>query len=109
MSEQKQPKIEQAVLFYLKLSDDEFGASEEREAIFNLEDELKKKIASAKVGEYDGHEFGKGFATFYMYGPDADKLFDAVIDSIRKHQPRAGSYITKRYGKPGGKEERVNL
>ena len=109
MPEQKQPKIEQAVLFYLKLSDDKFGESEEREAIFKLEDELEKKIASAKVGEYDGHEFGKGFATFYMYGPDADKLFDAVKDSIRKHKPRAGSYIIKRYGKPGDKEERVNL
>src|ERR1044071_853675 len=72
ITEQKQAKIEQAVLFYLKLSDDQHGEAEEREAIFKLEDALEKKIASAKVGAYDGHEFGEGFATFYMYGPDAD-------------------------------------
>ena len=109
MSDPKNPKTEQAVLLYLKLSDDNFGESEEREAVFKLEDELEKKIAAASVGELDGHEFGEGFATFYMYGPDADKLFDAVIDTIRKVKLRTGSYIIKRYGEPGAREERVSL
>jgi hypothetical protein len=109
MSDPIKPQTEQAVLLYFKLSDERFGESEEREAVFRLEDELEEKIAAAKVGELDGHEFGEGFATFYMYGPDADKLSDAIIDTIRKHKPRAGSYIIKRYGEQGAREERASL
>jgi hypothetical protein len=107
MSQKQNP--EQALLVYLKLSDDKFGDFEEREAIFRLEDEVEPKVLSSGAGEYDGHEFGGGFGTLYMYGLDADKLFDVVIESIRNHPPRAGSYIVKRYGDVGAREERVNL
>ena len=100
---------EQALLVYLKLSDDEFGDFEEREALFRLEDEIEPKVLSSGAGEHDGHEFGGGFGTLYMYGPDADKLFDVVIGSVRNHPARDGSYIVKRYGDVGAREERVNL
>jgi hypothetical protein len=106
---QENQKIEQAVIIYLKLSNDKFGEAKEREALFRLEDELESKVAAGGAGEYDGHEFGGGYGTLYMYGSDADKLFNVVIESIRKHNPRTGSYIIKRYGGVGAKEEKVKL
>jgi hypothetical protein len=100
---------EQAVLVYLKLSDDEFGDFDERESVFRLEDEVEPIVSSSGIGEYDGHEFGGGFGTLYIYGSDADRLFEFIIKSIRNHQPRVGSYIIKRYGDVGAREERINL
>lgn len=100
---------EQALFVYLKLSDDEFGDSDEREAVFALEDRLIDAIASRKAGEYDGHEFGEGYATLYLYGPDVDQLFDAAMPALREYGPRTGSYLVKRYGGPEGREEQVDL
>ena len=103
-----EPK-EQALLVYLKLSDDEFGDFDEREAIFALEDRLIQAIASTSAGEYDGHEFGEGFGILYMYGANADQLFNAVISTLREYSSRSGSYILKRYGGPGTNEEQIDL
>jgi hypothetical protein len=45
-----------------------------------VEDELIEAIESAEVGEFDGNEVapGTGDARLYMYGADADRLFEAV-------------------------------
>jgi hypothetical protein len=44
-----------------------------------------------------------------MYGANADKLFDVVVQAIRDSKPQRGSYVIKRYGNVGAKEERINL
>ncbi len=106
---QEEPKVEQAVLAYLKLSDSAYGTEKERTAIVRLEGELENSIGVASAGEYDGNEFGGGYVTLYMYGPDADTLFEVIIDTIRQYKPREGSYIIKRYGAPGEREEKVVL
>ena len=102
-------KVEQAVIVYLKLSNSEHGTEQEREMIFKLETELEKKIVAASAGEVDGNEFGEGFVTLYMYGPDANKLFESIRETIAAHKPRDGSYVIKRYGKPGAQQEKIDL
>ncbi len=109
MPEQETPKTEHAVLVYIKFSDDEFGQPEEREALYRLEDKLEPLVNSSGAGEFDGHEFGGGYGTLYMYGANADKLFDVVVQAIRDSKPQRGSYVIKRYGNVGAKEERINL
>ena len=83
---------EQAVLVYLKLSDDEFGEFDEREAIFALEDRLIEAITSKSAGEYDGHEFGEGFGTLYMYGESADALYQVALPIVREYSTHSGPY-----------------
>jgi len=100
---------EQAVIVHLKLADGKFGDPKERESIIALGDKLNQIIKKKRVGEYDGHEFGEGFATLYTYGPDANKLFDAIIETVKERPSRSGSYIIKRFGSPGAKEERRDL
>ncbi len=102
-------KSEQALLVYLKLSDDEFGEFEEREAIFALEDRLIEAIATASGCEYDGHEFGDGYGTLYLYGSNVDQLFQTVLPILREYSSLPGSYIKKRFGAPGSSEERIDL
>jgi hypothetical protein len=110
MSEQQEtPKTEHAVLVYIKFSDDEFGQPEERESLYGLEDKIEPLVNSSGAGEFDGHEFGGGYGTLYMYGTNADKLSEVVIQAIRDSKPQKGSYVIKRYGNVGAKEERINL
>jgi hypothetical protein len=88
---------EHALLVTIPLSDDDFGSPEERERIRGVTGELDRVIKARRVGEFDGDEFGEGKCTLYMYGPDADALFEAVAPVLRSKLP-PGSSAVKRYG-----------
>lgn len=70
--------MEHAVITHPPLLEDPFGSEREREIIADLADELQNAISDHDVGEFDGEEFGGGRCVIYMYGPDADRLFDVV-------------------------------
>lgn len=103
--------FEHAVLLYIPLSDSGFGSPEEREAIRKFSDEFEEAITASNVGEFDGDEFGEGQCTLFMYGRNADALFDA-IEPVLRAGCRAGSYAIKRYGNagdPNAREVRVDF
>lgn len=103
---------EHCVQIVLKLSDDKYGASQERDTIYEFEDALEKAIEAAKAGEFDGNEFGGGTCTLFMYGPDADKLFNSIRPVIEAHASlTAGGHAIKRYGPPedGVSEIKIDL
>src|SRR4051812_44985689 len=89
---------EHAVIVSIPLSGDSFGTEAEREGCFAVEDRLRDAVAGAGAGEVDGHEFGEGKCTVYMYGPDADRLFSAAEPVLRTDGLRAGTTVVKRYG-----------
>ena len=99
---------EQALIATIKLSSREMGSTEERRRIVALEDQLSDAIKNSAAGEFDGDEYGDGVCTIYMYGPSAERLF-AVIPILKKFHALAGSYVTKRYGKPGSKQDHVTI
>lgn len=105
----KSKSTDQAVLVYLRLTDDQHGEHDEREDIFRLEDRMSDAIAAASVGEFDGNEFGDGFCTLYMYGPSAIRLWEAVAPVLKQFPVPVGSYVVKRFGDVGAPEERVEL
>jgi hypothetical protein len=104
--------VEQAVIAHLPLTEDPFGSEREREAIADLAGLLHRTIDDHGVGEFDGEEFGGGRCVLYMYGLDADRLFDAV-EPILKAAPLArGGFVIKRYGEAkdlSAAEARVDL
>ncbi len=103
---------EHAVIIQLKLSDDGFGSSEERESMHALQDELTTEIEKNSAGELDGDEFGGGTCTIYTYGPDADQLYAAMEPVLRKSKLSVGAVVTKRYGEAGdddAHEEEIKL
>ena len=102
--------MDHAVIAHLRLSDAGFGSEAEREAIFLLEDRLTTAIERARAGEFDGNEFGGGECTLYMYGPDADRLYNAIVPVLQMSPLGRGGYAIKRYGDardPQSKEVRV--
>ena len=100
---------EQAVILAIPFQSGKEGSPEERKRLFALEDELSAAIKESGAGEYDGNEFGEGVFTMYIYGPSAERLFSVVRPILKKFRPPAGSYLVKRYGKPGSKQDRVAI
>ena len=101
---------EHCVKIHLKLTH-EHGSEEEIEQIRALEETLEDEIEKHGVGEFDGDEFGGGECVLYIYGPDADRLFDAIKAPLQSSPFRRGGYVVKRYGPPedGIKEETIRL
>lgn len=97
---------EQVLKVFLRLADDAFGTSEEREAIFELEDQLAAAVREAAAGECDGHEFGRGWGVLYFYGPDAGRIGEVAAPLLQRFGAREGSYVVRRYGGTGTREER---
>jgi hypothetical protein len=100
---------EQALIATIKLRSGDMGSTEERARIMLLEDQLADAIKHSEAGEFDGDEYGGGVCTIYMYGPSAERLFTVTLSILKKFRAPAGSYVIKRYGKPGAKQDRVAL
>ena len=87
-----------------------FGLDGEVQEMHDLQDELERAIKRAKAGMLDGDEFGGGECVVFLYGPDADALWEAVAPVLEKRPFRKGSYAVRRYGSAeDAREERVDM
>jgi hypothetical protein len=70
--------------------------------LYELEDKLIAAIESANVGQFDGNEVAMDGSdgTLYMYGPDADRLFEAVKPVLATATCIRNAIATLRYGPP---------
>jgi hypothetical protein len=70
--------------------------------LFDLEDRLIVAIDAAGAGEYDGNEVATDGSDgyLYMYGPNADRLFEAVRPILEATEFIKGAAVTLRYGPP---------
>ena len=102
----KELVVEQAVIVHFQ-----YG-SKNLDALFKAEDQLEAAIVKAEAGEMDGHEIATDGSdgTFYMYGPDADRLYNAVEPVLRSIPFLKGAQVIRRYGPPrDGIKETVTL
>ncbi len=76
--------------------------SDDLTRLFTLEDRLEAAIAAAGVGEFDGNDVAVdgSDANLYMYGPNADKLFDVIRPILEGIDYMKGAKVTLRYGPP---------
>lgn len=92
--------------------DFEYGSTD-LDPLFDLEGALEAAITGASVGEYDGNAIATDGSdgTLYMYGPDADRLFEVVRPVLEAAQFMRGARATKRYGPPadGVREQIVTI
>ena len=98
---------EQAVIVHFQYGKTEF------QPVFDLGDALDEAIIKAGVGEYDGNEIAVDGSDgyLYMYGPDADRLFDVVRPVLESAVFMRNATVTIRYGSPGDDvvEKRVKI
>ncbi len=97
----RQPRAEvtseQTVTLRFQLPSGPGGTATDTDSVASLEAGLQNAIAHARVGEFDGSEFGDGEVFLYAYGPDADKLFRAMRPVLTAFAPRPGQALL-RYG-----------
>jgi hypothetical protein len=87
--------------------------STDLQRLFALEEQLEQAIADAGVGEFDGNKIATDGSDgyLYMYGPDADRLFEAVRPVLESVDFTRGAQVVKRYGEPvdGVREATVTI
>jgi len=81
------------VLVTLRLKHGKHGSSEERDAIHSLTDHLAAQIASAKLGDFDGDEFGGGLCSLFMYSHDPVGLYSYIEPFLRSSPLTVGANI----------------
>jgi hypothetical protein len=90
----------------------EYGSTD-LDPIFALETRLEEAISAAGAGEFDGNEIATdgGDGSFYMYGPDADRLFATVRPVLESTGFMQGAQVKLRYGKAqsGAREQVIVL
>jgi hypothetical protein len=89
--------MEQALLVHIELRNDGFGSAKERDALLHLQDQIEREVEEAAAGELDGDMFGEGECILYLYGPDADRLFDVVRPLLKSCAHVNRGYAIKRY------------
>ena len=80
------------------------------EQLHGLEGRLRDAIAQARVGEFDGNEIAADLTdgTLYMYGPDAEALFQVVRPILVAATCFRRAAATLRLGPPeAGVQERT--
>ncbi len=70
--------------------------------LFALEEKIISALEMASAGEFDGNEMAADGSegNLYMYGPDADKLFNAVKPVLESADFMKSAKVKLRYGPP---------
>lgn len=103
---------EHAVIITIALEGLEWPSQDGLERLFALEDTLRDAVDAQRAGEVDGHSVGPDRFDIYCYGPNADRLWDAVAPALEKQPFPRGSHAIKRFGPadaPDAREERIDL
>lgn len=74
-----------------------------------IEDQLIEVIEREGLGEFDGNEFGPGETTLFMYGPDAERLFAGIEQTLRAYPLCQGARVEVRRGGPGAEQRELRL
>ena len=101
---------EQAVLVFLSRTSP-CGTAYTPDALVSLEEALAAAIVRHGVGEFDGDEIGlqSGDVTLYMYGPDAEALFAAIEEILRRNPLTHGAQVVLRKGGPGSMQRDIRI
>lgn len=94
---------------YLQFPKGALDDEKKLDAVFDLEDILREVVEKTGIGNFDGNEFCEDTVTFFIYGPDADKIVEELHPIIARMPYLPGSYIIKRYGDYDALEEQINL
>jgi hypothetical protein len=92
---------DQAVLIYLE--------GEDFDQMVLLSDRLTTSLAKTNLGMFDGNEIGGGETILFLYGDDAEKLFEHILPVLQQYEFCRGARAVIRQGAPGAPQREVNL
>lgn len=70
--------------------------------LYELCNKLERVINENRLGEFDGHEIATDYSHgfLYMYGPNAEKLFTGVKQTLEQSEFMQGAKAKLRFGPP---------
>jgi hypothetical protein len=92
---------EQAVLIHF--------ANEDLEGSTPLQLALHELLTNNEVGMFDGNEVGDDTLVLYLYGPDAELLFQHIEPVLRADEFCRGARAVIRWGGPNAPQREVVL
>ena len=98
---------EQALLLRLRLP--ECQADDVTPTIVALEEAIESALRAHRAGEFEGHDLRDGVWHLYLYGPDAERIFESVAEVVRGARLDPNSHAILRFGGRGAREERIPL
>ena len=98
---------EQALLLRLRLPESQ--TDDETPTIVALEEAIESALRAHRSGEFEGHDLRDGVWTLYLYGPDAERIFESVAEVVRGARLDPSSHAVLRFGGRGAREERISL
>ena len=102
------PTAQQAVLVYLDGTGLPDQVYEECDTS-TIEDQLIEVLGRDNLGEFDGNEVGPTETTLFLYGPDAERLFVGVEQTLRDYPLCQGARVIIRRGGPGAPQREFRL
>ena len=66
----------------------------------SIEDKLVEVLERYGLGEFDGNETGPAETILFMYGPDAERLFVGIEQTLRDYPLCQGARVEIRRGGP---------
>jgi hypothetical protein len=84
------PRGSESVLIHL--------GREDFDLMIDLSYELVDALENNNLGMFDGNEIGGGDTVFFMYGPDAELLFQYVAPVFRRNEFCKGAKAVMRWG-----------
>ena len=102
-------QVDHSVQIFLQFPRNALDDERKLDAVFDLEEILEEIVEKTGIGNFDGNEFCDDTVTFFIYGPDADKIVENLYPIVSRISYLPGSYIVKRYGDYGSREEQIFL
>jgi hypothetical protein len=96
---------QQTVIIYLSFPQTKLDDERALDAVFDLEEILRRIIFRKHLGEFDGNEFCEDTVTYFIYGNDADAIIQAILPYIQDLPVLPDSHIFVRYGDDDRAEE----
>jgi len=92
---------DQAVLIYLE--------GEDFDQMVLLSDRLTASLAKTNLGMFNGNEIGGGETVLFLYGDDAEKLFEHILPVLQQYEFCRGARAIISQGAPGAPQRKVVL
>jgi hypothetical protein len=77
--------------------------------VMTLSDRLSEILERSGLGESDGDEYRPAETTLFMYGPDAERLFEGIEAALKAYPLCQNARVVVRRGSPGAPEREIRL
>jgi len=108
MTTHDQDDERQAVFIHLNATDLP-GEIYEKYDVATLEDSLNEVLRAKALGVFDGTESGPRETILFLYGPDAEKLFVGIEQTLRDYPLCRGAKVEIRHDGVGASSRIIRL